>query len=401
MLATGMFLLMVVLYAGSRYLLKLYSIHWLEYVEAFAEAAMVGALADWFAVTALFHYPLGIPIPHTNLIENKRKSIGENLGGFVVANFLSPAAIRPYIERLQVSAWITAWLGREKNKEMLVRETSEILRDALQKLDPEVASGFLAGRTSSLLSEIKWHEILGKIIEAVMKSNDQERVIDFLLASVRKYIIQNKNKIRELVRGESHFLVPGFVDQLIAGKIIKSLVGRIEEIEKDPNHKLRQDFNRRLYSLASGLTEDEAWQQSVANISHIFLREDVIRDFMRSAWKTLQDGIVRDLSMENPEMHRYVRKILAEVSGKLTDDAVMRNKIDQWVKNSVYTMVLRNSDEVGLLISRTVGQWEGKELSRKLELEVGKDLQFIRINGTVVGGIVGLLIYLITNWLGL
>ncbi len=395
-----MFLLMVVLYAGSRYLIKFHSIHWLEYVEAFAEAAMVGALADWFAVTALFHHPLGIPIPHTNLIENKRKAIGDNLGGFVVANFLNPAAIRPYIERLQVSAWITAWLGREKNKEMLVREISEMLRDVLQKLDPEDVSGFLAGRASSLLSEINWHEILAKIMEAVMKDNDQERALDFLLASSRKYIIQNKNTIRELVKSGSHFLVPGFVDQLIAGKIIKSLLRNIDEIEKDPNHKFRQELNRRLYSFASGLKDNEAWQQAIANISRHFLRGEDVRDFTRSVWKVLQNGIVRDLSTENPEIHRYVRRMLAEVSGRLTDDAVMRNKIDQWVKNSAYTMVLRNSDEVGLLISRTVGQWEGKELSRKLELEVGKDLQFIRINGTVVGGIVGLLIYLVTNWLG-
>ena len=396
-MATGLFLLMVVVYVACTWYQQIASPSWIGYVKAFAEAAMVGALADWFAVTALFHHPLGIPIPHTNLIENRKKSIGDNLGGFVVSNFLNASTIRPYIQKLQVSNFAARWLSKEKNQDSFIQEIAWLLKDVIKKMDDAAVVKFLSHKSITILNNLKLNEVLASGLHLIIERGDQERILNYILKKVHRYVINNDEIVKKKVKEESHFLIPGFVDNIIATKITKGASRYLTEIQQDPQHKIRMDFNRQLTFFIDDVRNNPAWQQELQQIKNSLLSGDKINEYARDAWRLLQESILVDLTANRSAVKAYLRKTLHELAQNLQNDRVLRSKIDNWIRHKAYRYILQNTRTAGHLISHTVGNWKGRELSNKLELEVGKDLQFIRVNGTLVGGLVGLLIYIITK----
>ncbi len=396
-LATGLFILMLCIYIVCVYLIKYYSFAGVGYVKAFSEAAMVGALADWFAVTALFHHPMGIPIPHTNLIVNRKKSIGDNLGGFIVENFLNPTTIRPYIQRLQLSSFIAGWLNNKKNLELTTNEILWLLKDIIEKTDEQVVVKFITAKSKDILNNIHLNEILAGGIKQVLQRGDHERILDYIIDKVRNYISNNEEQVRDRVKQESYLLIPEFVDNLIASKLVKSATKYLTEIEKNPSHQIRKDILSQLNSFVKEIRTSQKWEDELQEIKTNLLTKDRIQSYAAAAWRSLQESVLIDLSAEKSAVKLYIKKMLAEVATSLKQDEVMQNKIDSWIRFNLYRLILHNTKKVGELISNTVGDWEGKELSNKLELEVGKDLQYIRINGTLVGGLVGLLIYMLTK----
>lgn len=398
-IATGLFLLMVGVYAITTWLLKTQDHIWLSYIKAFAEAAMVGALADWFAVTALFHHPLGIPIPHTNLIENRKKSIGDNLGGFIVTNFLNSTTIRPYIQKLDVSTLLIQWLKNDKNTDILVSEISKILKSAVTNADDTIITGFLTQKSRDLLKDINLNEVLASGLDIIIERGDHMRILDYLSEKLRVYITNNEEMIRDRVKKESHFLIPGFVDNIIASKITSGLARYLSEIKNDTNHKIRADVTRQLTVFIDDVRSNPKWQQELQGIKDSILNGNKVQLYATSVWKHLQTGVINDLESTNSHIQLYLKKTIRELIANLQNDTGMQEKINYWARYNAYKVILKNTKKAGTLISNTVGNWEGKELSNKLELEVGKDLQFIRINGTLVGGLVGLLIYAITQFI--
>ncbi|MCF3109139.1 DUF445 domain-containing protein [Niabella sp. CC-SYL272] len=398
-LATGLFLLMALVFLGCVYLLKSRTDIWIGYVKAFAEAAMVGALADWFAVTALFHHPMGLPIPHTNLIENSKKRIGDNLGNFVVSNFLNAKTLRPYIERLELSSVAAAWLVKAQHVQLLVTEASRLLKRMIETSDAQLITGFIARKAGELLDGVRLNEVVANGLGLIVERGDHERVLNFVLGKVRNYVIENEALVKQRVKEGSHFLIPGFVNNYIATKLTAGIANYLQEIEKDPQHKIRKDFNKQLLVFAETLKTSPEWQRDLESLKNDLLTPQKLEQYAGDIWKRLQAHALQDLSSEDSALRRYFKKSVEELAANLQQDAEMRTKIDRWIRYNAYHYILRNTKQAGALISNTVGNWEGKELSNKLELEVGKDLQFIRINGTLVGGIVGLLIYTISRLL--
>lgn len=372
---------------------------WTGYVKAFAEAAMVGALADWFAVTALFHHPLGLPIPHTNLIEKRQQSIGDNLGKFVVDNFLTPANIRPYILQLHVSAYAATWLSAAKNKTLLLDELVKILKDILVKMEDRQVTGFIAARGSALLASVELNQVTAKALQYLLERGEQEKLITALAGRIRKFIGENEAMVQERVKEDSYFFVPGFVEQKLAGKITKGLARYFEEIENDPQHKVRKEVTLQLQQFTEELRTKEQWSRALDRIREGLLSAENIERYAADIWQSLKQTLTLELSRPDSALVAYFSGSLDQLAESLEQDAVLRQRIDGWVRHTAYRYLLRHTDRVGMLISSTVGNWQGRELSRKLELEVGKDLQFIRINGTLVGGLVGLLIYSLTRLL--
>ena len=399
-LATGLFGLMLLIYIAMVWLSRAHMAAWIGYVQAFSEAAMVGALADWFAVTALFHHPLGIPIPHTNLIEKGKKSIGDNLGTFVVSNFLTAGNIRPYIKKLSVSAYAAQWLGGEKNKQLLVTEINRVLADILHKMDDRGVSAFIARKGAALLADIKLNVIVGNALHYFLDKSSHEELVTLLAQKIRIYISENEELVREKVKGESYFFIPKFVDNKLAAKITSGLAGYFEEIEKDPSHRIRAEISEQLYLFVERLRTEPKWEEEFRRLSGSLLSGGKLEEYASAAWQSLKATLLHDLGSEQSALSKYLSATITELALNLKTDPVMQQKIDGWIRHTAYKYILRNAVQVGALISNTVGNWEGNELSRKLELEVGKDLQFIRINGTIVGGLVGLLIYVLTELLG-
>jgi len=396
--ATGLFVLMAVIFVVMTILEKKNPAHWIGYIRAFSEAAMVGALADWFAVTALFNYPLGLKIPHTNLIENSKERIGDNLGNFVVSNFLSPQNIRPYIQKLKISQFVGEWLSKERNQENLVKEISNIVLDILNKLDDSAVVKFIGNKAKEMSNDIKINHILGSGIEYVLDKNDHQRMITGLSKQIKDYVLQNQEIVKNRVKKESFFLIPKFVDDTIAEKITNGLSSFFEEVENDQNHSLRSEITQKLYAFSHEIQTEEKWSEEFRGIKDDFLKEKEINQYSKDIWESIKKSLSKELEDENSALKKNLQKNLSELSENLKSDEKLQYKIDQWVRVTAYKYILKNTHQAANLISSTVGNWQGRDLSRKLELEVGKDLQFIRVNGTLVGGLVGLIIYTVANF---
>lgn len=396
--ATGLFLLMAAIFIGTTLLQKNTDSHWIGYVRAFSEAAMVGALADWFAVTALFRHPLGLPIPHTNLIENSKQRLGDNLGSFVVSNFLSPQNIRPYMLKLKISGFVGEWLGKEKNQDILIKNLSDIVLDILNKLDDTAVSQFISKKVQEMTDDIKLNKIVGNGISYIIEKNDHQRIVTNLSSQIKNYILENDEMIKERVKKGSYTFIPSFVDNKIADKIANGLSDFFREIEEDPRHEIRSLITQKIQEFSVDLKEDPKWDEEFKNIKNDLLKGDKLNEYSNDIWISIKNTLRNELQEEESALKKYISKNLNEFSENLKTDESLQNKIDDWIRVTAYKYILRNTHQFGSLISSTVGNWQGKELSEKLELEVGKDLQFIRVNGTLVGGLVGLIIYTIAHF---
>lgn len=396
-LATGLFVLMALIYILMIILKRNNDAAWIGYVEAFSEAGMVGALADWFAVTALFHYPLGIKIPHTNLIERSKNRIGDSLGNFVTDNFLNDKNIRPYIEKLTISNTLASWLQKEKNIQLLTNEIAAIGKDIVLNIDDDFIAGVMARKGSSLLYEMDVNNMLANVLHYFREKNEHERIIDSLLTKIKQYVAENEELVRDRVSKESHILIPDFVDNMIARKIVNGVYKYIDEIQNNKEHSIRTELENQIVIFENDLRNSDKWKEEINNIKKDLLAGSKLEGIAKDIWLNIKNNIITDIESDKSGIKRYLIKTIKEFSLNLNNDEELRNKIDKWIKYNAYNYILRNSQKASDLISNTVGTWEGKELSEKLELEVGKDLQFIRINGTLVGGLVGLTIHVLTQ----
>ena len=398
-LATGLFVLMTVIFITMTILQKQNNSHWIGYIRAFSEAAMVGALADWFAVTALFHHPLGLKIPHTNLIEQSKERIGDNLGNFVVENFLSPQNIRPYISKLKVSVYAAEWLSKKNNQDILVNELSNVLSDIVVKLDDEAVVNFISEKVEDIAGSLKVNAIIGNGIDYLLNKNDHQRLITSLSSQIKNYIVENQKIVSDRVEKESFFFIPKSVDEKIAEKITKGLSNYFLEIEEDINHPLRKEITDKIFEFSNELKTERRWEDEFGEIKNEFLKSNKLKNYAQEIWQSVKNSLLNELQSDDSKLKIYIKKNLNQLVDNLQNDQVFQDKINHWVRLTAYKYILKNTKNFGELISTTVGNWEGKDLSKKLELEVGKDLQFIRINGTVVGGLVGLLIYTISTFI--
>ncbi|WP_299182090.1 DUF445 domain-containing protein, partial [uncultured Chryseobacterium sp.] len=308
--ATGLFLLMAALFILTTFLQKTNDSHWIGYVRAFSEAAMVGALADWFAVTALFRHPLGLPIPHTNLIESSKQKLGNNLGNFVVTNFLSPQNIRPYIQKLKVSHFAGEWLGKEKNQEILIKNISDIVLDILHKLDDSAVSHFISKKISEMTDDIKLNKIIGNGIHYLLEKNDHQKMITNLSRQIKIYVLENDAMIQNRVREGSYSFIPKFVDNKIAEKIAAGLSDFFREIEEDPEHEIRALITQKILDFSVDLQEDPHWNDEFKNIKNDLLKNNKLDEYSQDIWISIKKTLTNELQEEQSALKNYILKNL-------------------------------------------------------------------------------------------
>jgi len=395
-IATGLFVLMAILYASMVYLSTQSSDNWIGYVEAFSEAAMVGALADWFAVTALFRYPLGLKIPHTNLIERSKNSIGDSLGHFVTNNFLTPATIRPYIEKLEVVKYVSAWLNKPRNQYVLKEELIAFVQKILKDLEDKEVINFMTAKGDEILKQFNLQELASTTIEYIIEKDKHNEVLDVVLPKAKEYI-KESDLLIEGKLNEKHPFISFFAGKKISKGVIDGVVSFIEEIEEDKHHPIRNNFQESILNAAEKIKTDPTWENKLNEMRDGFITQERLEEYVADLWTALKSNLSESFNQDDSALQIYAEKNIQKLSHNLTENEEMITKINNWIRHFLYRLILRNVTEVEKLISNTVGEWEGKELSDKLELEVGKDLQYIRINGTLVGGLVGLIIYTITQ----
>jgi uncharacterized membrane-anchored protein YjiN (DUF445 family) len=231
----------------------------------------------------------------------------------------------------------------------------------------------------------------------LIERGEQEKAITTLAQKIKEYIIQNQDIVQDKVHQESYFFIPKFVDKKVAEKISHGFITFFEEIEKDPQHRIRKEITMQLRQFAIDLPLHKEWIKDIEAIKNGLISTEKIQHYMVDVWQSIKSLLLEQSSQQESAGQQYISKQIAQWAQNLKTDEVLQYKIDHWIRVTAYRMVLKNTTKVAQLISDTVGNWEGDALSRKLELEVGKDLQFIRINGTLVGGLVGLLIYTLTQ----
>ncbi len=396
-IATGLFFLMAVLYGVMIYLQTSHPAVWMGYVEAFAEAGMVGALADWFAVTALFKHPLRLPIPHTNLIQHKQRDLGNNLGKFVNDNFLNPKTIRPYIEKIDFSKHILQWLDKPKNQEGLSQELKVLLLSFLNDLDDEQVTRFINQKGSELLQSIDVQALAGNGINYLLKQDEHQQLLNHLLPQLTNYIEENQRLIQQRLADSKPF-ISFLAGKKISNEVTKGLVNFMREVEEDSTHFVRQKLTEELENLARDIQENPKWRQKIKGLQTKLITPENIEKYTVDAWLGIKSILQEQLQSPQSPLDKQLQRSLQNSKASLEKNHNLQKRIDGKLRVFLYRMVLRNRQEVETLISQTVAHWDGKELSRKLELEVGKDLQYIRLNGTLVGGLVGLIIYAITHF---
>ncbi|WP_084794578.1 DUF445 domain-containing protein [Actinokineospora bangkokensis] len=366
---------------------------WVGYVRAAAEAGMVGALADWFAVTALFRRPLGLPIPHTAIIPTKKDALGESLGDFVGTNFLAEDVVRDRLRRVGVAGRLGGWLAQPDNAERVTSELSTVLRGAVAVLRDEDVQAVMEQAVVRKVVDVPWGPPLGKLLQRVMADGTHHRLVDLICDQAYEWVSRNQDLVEGVVSKRAPSWSPKFVDNLVADRVYEEVLTFAWNVKTDLNHPMRLAVDKFLHEFAGQLQSDPKVMARAEQVKHQVLDHPEVRKVIGSAWTTAKRLLLDAAEDPSSELRTRVRTALVSLGGKLSGDTDLRRKADGWVEGAAAYVVLNYRAEITTLITDTVRRWDAEETSKKIELQVGRDLQFIRINGTVVGALAGLVIY--------
>ena len=372
---------------------------WLGYVGAAAEAGMVGALADWFAVTALFRLPMGLKIPHTAIIKRKKDQLGEGLGTFVRENFLSAEIVETKLRDAEVASRLGKWLAEPEHAARVADETSTILRVAVELLNDEDIQNVIDKTIVKRLAEPQWGPPVGRVLGQLLAENRQEALIQLLCDRAFEWALNAGPTIERVVLRDSPTWSPKFVDQLVGDRIHRELMDFTDKVRRNPNHELRQSATRFLFEFSSDLQNDDATIARAETVKEQLMERDEVTRAAETAWKTLKRLVLEGVDDPSSALRARIADSVVRIGESLRDDAELRDKVDNWIVRGAQHLVTQYGPEATTIITDTIQRWDADEASRRIELHVGRDLQFIRINGTVVGALAGLVIYTVGQML--
>jgi uncharacterized membrane-anchored protein YjiN (DUF445 family) len=372
---------------------------WLGYVRATAEASMVGGIADWFAITALFRHPLNLPIPHTAIISSRKDRIGRSLGNFVQNNFLSPEVLTAKLRAAQISRRAAEWLADPDSARKAAQSIGSVLTSAGNVVRDEDVHALLDRSVVEPLRRMPIAPILSKGLELLTLGDRHQQLLDRIIGGLNGLVAENEALIRERIREESPWWVPELVENKIHRKVLGGIERTLFDVGADPDHRLRHQFDHLLMEWIVQLQESPEVMARAEAIKQQILDPETSGRIAVSLWKELKAALGREGPVVEGGGIDAVARGLSALGRAALEDEVLLQKIDGWVIGAVLRVVDQHRHEVGQIIAQTVSAWNPEETSRRIELLVGRDLQFIRINGTLVGGLVGLTLYTLTQLL--
>ncbi|HLB10864.1 MAG TPA: DUF445 domain-containing protein [Gemmatimonadaceae bacterium] len=373
---------------------------WLAYVRATAEASMIGGLADWFAVTALFRHPLGIPIPHTAIVAARKDQIGRSLGNFVSRHFLSRDVMAARLASLRVSEHLAKWLAVPENSRTLAHHAATALASGARMLADDDVQTLIDRVLVERIRSTEVAPILGQMLSLLTAGDRHQELLDEAIVLLARTVDQNQELIRDRIEAESPWWVPGVVDDQIHRKIVTGLDNTLADVRDDPNHPLRRRFDEALANFVRKLNESPEVRARAERIKLEILDAAAVRRFSSSIWEDAKAALFRYADAPNAFAPSAIERGLVSLGEAVSRDEALLARIDALIAEVAGHLVDRYQGEVAELIAQTVTSWDPEVTSDRVELAIGKDLQFIRINGTIVGGLAGLAIYVFSRFIG-
>ncbi|MFD7719098.1 DUF445 domain-containing protein [Streptomyces sp. NPDC059814] len=398
--ATGLLLLVALVYVLATWAKNEGVGGWPGFVAAAAEAGMVGALADWFAVTALFKRPLGLPIPHTAIIPTKKDQLGASLGSFVGENFLSGGVVRDRIHSLGIGGRLGAWLAEPEHADRVTAELSTALRGALTVLRDSDVQAVVGEAITRRANAAEIGPSLGKMLEKVVADGGHRKVVDLVCVRAHDWLVLHGDSVMDAVQGGAPGWTPRFVDKRVGERVYKELLRFITEMRDMPEHPARGSIDTFLTDFAADLQTDSETRARVERLKSEVLGRGEVQDVIASAWSSVRTMVIAAAEDEQSELRLRARASLMSLGARLATDGRLQAKLEGWLEDAAVYVVTTYRAEITSLISDTVAGWDADQTSKKIEAHIGRDLQFIRINGTVVGALAGLAIYTVSRALG-
>ncbi|MEU3505783.1 DUF445 domain-containing protein, partial [Streptomyces hundungensis] len=373
---------------------------WAGYVAAAAEAGMVGALADWFAVTALFRRPLGLPIPHTAIIQNKKDQFGASLGTFVGENFLSTDVVRTRLQALGIGRRLGTWLAAPEHAERVTSELATALRGALTVLRDADVQAVVGEAITRRADAAEIAPGLGKALEKIVADGSHRKAVDLVCVRAHDWLVLHGDSVMDAVQGGAPGWTPRFVDRKVGERVYRELLRFVTEMRDMPAHPARGALDRFLADFAVDLQSDSETRLRVERFKSEILARPEVQDIIASAWSAVRSMIIAAAEDDHSELRLRAKASLLSLGTRLSTDPRLQSKLDGWLEDAAAYVVSTYRAEITSLITDTVASWDANDTSRKIEANIGRDLQFIRINGTVVGALAGLVIYTVSRAVG-
>ncbi|MFI0896718.1 DUF445 domain-containing protein [Streptomyces sp. NPDC020983] len=400
LIATGFLAVATAVYALAKWADARGSGAWAGYVAAAAEAGMVGAMADWFAVTALFRHPLGLPIPHTAIIPTKKDALGASLGDFVGENFLSAEVVRARLRAVGVGARLGAWVSEPANADRVTEQAAATLRGLLTVLRDSDVQAVVSEAITRRAAGQEVAPALGKLLERTVADGGHRRLVDLVCVRARDWLVEHSDSVMAAVQGGAPGWTPRFVDRKVGERVYKELLRFVTEMNESPEHPARGAVDRFLRDFAGELQDDPDTRGRVERLKNDLLGRPEVQELIASVWGSVRAMTVAAAEDEHSQLRTRTRASLLTLGRRMSAEPRLREKADGWLEDAAVYLVTTYRDQITALISETVAGWDAEQTSRKVEAHVGRDLQFIRINGTVVGALVGLLIYAVSQLVG-
>lgn len=398
-IATGLLVLMAILYAIAR-TFESRNPAW-GCLRAFAEAGMIGALADWFAVVALFRHPLGQRwIPHTAIIARRKDQIAESLARFVEQHFLSPQQITSRVERIAIAERAAKWLQKPGSAEKITSRLAGTLPAILTALDDADMRRFLRDNLVAFANRTPAAPLASRLLAILVEKGRHQELLQQALQFGKVLLEDNLATVEERIEIElrkvpSAFGIRRLLVKRAARKIVDNLHGSLDDVLANPAHPMRDQFHLHALALIHNLENSPDWQQRLEQLKQELLHNPTLSHSLDTLWTGIKSALVNDLHQQQSTIVELLATSLRDLGRNLENDEAFRAKLNSWLLEATHSLATNHSHEIGNLIRDTARQWNGEEMSAKLESQVGADLQYIRINGTLVGGLVGLILHLV------
>jgi uncharacterized membrane-anchored protein YjiN (DUF445 family) len=364
------------------------------YLQAFAEAAMVGGLADWFAVTAIFRHPLGLPIPHTAVIPRGQDRIADNVGRFIADNFLDAELVAERVKGKDLSQGVARWLSDPEQANSLAAGLTASLPGLLTALDDDDVADFFKKQAAAAASAAQLAPAAGSILEALAAQGRHQAMLDTALREGFRLLEQHEHIIREKVRDRSNWLLRfASIDRRAADAIIAGVEELLHDIALDPDHPFRQKVNETVEKFANDLRDDAELQKRIEGWLRDAISHPAVTSVFSGGWESLKAAIRRDCASETSQIREWLRYALVNIGEGLLREESVRQALNVRLRGLMVDVANRHGEDVARLVSETIRSWDARTIVEKLETSVGRDLQFIRVNGTVIGGLVGLALH--------